>query len=962
MSQEDIAITLATYEAQQDMKLKAKEMEFNLERFGAQASNMGYNGERIRAAVSNFVANGTFGTDLTQDELVYLQHLYQTGNIATLLGYDNMNSMQLESGLWTDSQQGQMEKDALTNLKETKAITSNISFVDEIAEDIFNEIIKANDNLTIQQSQQVADILDQAYIKAGSFGSGALGNVLKGLKDDQIGEFLNIFSGADWENMSLTEIVELFNKNESGMEFTVHQFRDLYDSMKNGGKSVKTLADSIGALVEKAKKLTTGDTIDEEEYLKYAELGMSEYFTMMHDGTYQLTKDARELYGVIREQTNDELDKAIEIKAQTITENEEIKKKYENDKGKYDEYLKTTKIPTLPQRFEDTEFMYSNGQITYVPDRERRTWNSSEELIQAVFPDLEYKKWGESNLNYGRDSYITETTEDAYGNPIIIPLNNKFTEDSIKSIEEKVHWYYVNPIDKNFAAYTTENVYTLNKEALMNKYENDQNVAKEITDEQLTEYIKNNLQFLHNYKGIASNYSKYIDEDEKGNFIYKNLDELVQSQKAYDDFNDYVENLKTELINADPKIRKAKQEINAARKAILSTANSHQEIEDLAKKYNIGDEITSQRKQEIDEINRLNDIATEERLKLENTLYSMYKEDGYSSKLIENMAEDYLRLQQGQNNLLSNFDKWEQGLKQEKGTIQYFESLQGFKESIADLLDVSEEIVTEGFLTPEHLNLVEKAINGDNEALKKLRKELLKIPQENILSDIDPSKANEFKNILNNMFEGKDNPFAEALSEVTSLSELLDSISDTELTVGCTIQNSEQLKAKGQLLLALGASPYNVAKYFEGMGFSDVNIIAANKQVTIQGNGAVNGLSVEGTLMAALGTKELDREALQTTYGYESSETLEKDIASGVLTKKVLKQKGWEQGNTAVGAKSYLYLDEAGFLQISSEDLPGFNTHYDKTQYIITSGGYTDPNVGKGKTTETKISEGFNRN
>jgi len=125
---------------------------------------------------------------------------------------------------------------------------------------------------------------------------------------------LDLISESNWTDSgikdfkkSLKELkIEFKNKNElnsfiEGMQRLNNTFGQ-YDE-----QAVIDMANSL----EEAKKLTRGDTIEEELYESLLAISenASQYFSLMQDGTYILTKDAEEFYNMLKDASRDNLEK-----------------------------------------------------------------------------------------------------------------------------------------------------------------------------------------------------------------------------------------------------------------------------------------------------------------------------------------------------------------------------------------------------------------------------------------------------------------------------------------------------------------------------------------------------------------------------------------------------------------------------------------------------------------------------
>lgn len=90
------------------------------------------------------------------------------------------------------------------------------------------------------------------------------------------------------------------------------------------------------------------------------------------------------------------------------------------------------------------------------------------------------------------------------------------------------------------------------------------------------------------------------------------------------------------------------------------------------------------------------------------------------------LSKQIIRMNNGIKKLAEGFEEWEDILtKSDKTSQEYSDALNSMQDAVADLLDIEDEYITDSFIQ-DHLADIEKAANGDAEAIDRLHKELAK--------------------------------------------------------------------------------------------------------------------------------------------------------------------------------------------------------------------------------------------
>ena len=117
------------------------------------------------------------------------------------------------------------------------------------------------------------------------------------------------------------------------------------------------------------------------------------------------------------------------------------------------------------------------------------------------------------------------------------------------------------------------------------------------------------------------------------------------------------------------------------------------------------------------------------------------------------VARSIMRMNNGVEKLSDNFTEWSHVLKtSRKSSEEYHKALTGMQDAMADLLDTEDNYITDKFVQ-EHMEDIERAANGDAEAIDRLHKELAKDMVFNIATDNEIAKEeiDQFINTINTL-------------------------------------------------------------------------------------------------------------------------------------------------------------------------------------------------------------------
>lgn len=175
----------------------------------------------------------------------------------------------------------------------------------------------------------------------------------------------------------------------------------------------------------------------------------------------------------------------------------------------------------------------------------------------------------------------------------------------------------------------------------------------------------------------------------------------------------------------------------------------------------------------------------------------------YDADAAVELSKQINRMDQGIEKLADGYEDWSDVLKKSDKTSQeYSEALNNMQDALGDLLDVEDELISDDFIQ-NHFEDIEKAANGDTEAIDRLHKALAQ--------QIVIEAATDFG-------------LAEA--EIDSLVDKLNNLEIPDIEVGARIDNeklntdyNEFLTTMGEIISAAGMTADEANALFGQMGF-----------------------------------------------------------------------------------------------------------------------------------------------
>lgn len=297
---EEVAAAIAAKEALESLGTAAENASEVLKNLKANV------GEDRGQDIENWIASGNFNSmskqnfqdmtkelntdgddSITSDEVKkYLENSFgmDAEEIATLLGYDDVNAMTSEFLKdYGDT------RDAFTDISSDLANTSkNIASVyDGLVDN--GELLE----LSVKQRQNLAAALTTAWDNGGKEGAEKLGALFAKTGEDA-DEFADALVDIDWSSTDINQLQKSLKEAGVTTEFTTEELEEMISVMRSEGSSTfGELANQYAEIHKAIDDLEQGDTISAEDYAKLGDAAEG-YFALMLDGTYKLIGSAKD--------------------------------------------------------------------------------------------------------------------------------------------------------------------------------------------------------------------------------------------------------------------------------------------------------------------------------------------------------------------------------------------------------------------------------------------------------------------------------------------------------------------------------------------------------------------------------------------------------------------------------------------------------------------------------------------
>ena len=186
----------------------------------------------------------------------------------------------------------------------------------------------------------------------------------------------------------------------------------------------------------------------------------------------------------------------------------------------------------------------------------------------------------------------------------------------------------------------------------------------------------------------------------------------------------------------------------------------------------------------------------------------------YDSDAATLIANQIMRMDRGIDNLADGFEDWNSILKKSsKESQEYADAMGGIKNSLADILDVSEDYISNDFVT-KNLDKIKEASTGSETAIESLRDELSNDIIANLL-------------VYNNMESQKD----QVMQEMAELQSMIDGM-EVGKTIDLSMDDTELINTMNNIIEQAGLTAEQANQLFSQMGIEPEFEVTTETQKT----------------------------------------------------------------------------------------------------------------------------------
>lgn len=260
-----------------------------------------------------------------------------------------------------------------------------------------------------------------------------------------------------------------------------------------------------------------------------------------------------------------------------------------------------------------------------------------------------------------------------------------------------------------------------------------------------------------------------------------------------------------ELGNLDQAIAANEQAIFNQEVAIATSYSSLKDLKQAYEEGTISAEAFSVAAMQLHEAESMDGLDAEEMNDYADHLMEIAESsDMVSDELADNeeAAEDVakatMKLNRGIDKLADGFEDWSDVIENSDESSQEFaEAMSGMKDAMSDILGTSEDFISNDFIV-EHLEEIEKAATGDEEAIRSLQR---------ALSD----------DILCTVMGVSD--FTQLDADLQNLQNEVWTLSNQDIEVGATLDQGEFINSANELIKNAGMTVDEAQAYFNSLGY-----------------------------------------------------------------------------------------------------------------------------------------------
>lgn len=268
---------------------------------------------------------------------------------------------------------------------------------------------------------------------------------------------------------------------------------------------------------------------------------------------------------------------------------------------------------------------------------------------------------------------------------------------------------------------------------------------------------------------------------------------------------DAVAEYRGELGNLDQAIAANEQAIFNQEVAIATSYTSLKDLKQAYEEGTISAEAFSVAAMQLHEAESMDGLDTEEMNDYADHLMEIAESsDMVSDELADNeeaaedVAKTTMKLNRGIDKLADGFEDWSDVIENSDESSQEFaEAMSGMKDAMSDILGTSEDFISNDFIV-EHLEEIEKAATGDEEAIRNLQR---------ALSD----------DILCTVMGVSD--FTQLDADLQNLQNEVWTLSNQDIEVGATLDQGEFINSANELIKNAGMTVDEAQAYFNSLGY-----------------------------------------------------------------------------------------------------------------------------------------------
>ena len=186
----------------------------------------------------------------------------------------------------------------------------------------------------------------------------------------------------------------------------------------------------------------------------------------------------------------------------------------------------------------------------------------------------------------------------------------------------------------------------------------------------------------------------------------------------------------------------------------------------------------------------------------------------YDSDAATMVANQVMKMNRGIDNLADGFEDWNSILKKSsKESQEYADAMGGVKNALSDILDVSEDYISNDFVT-KNLDKIKEASTGSETAIESLRDELSNDIIANLL-------------VYNNMESQKD----QVMQEMASLQSMIDGM-EIGKTIELSMDDTDLINTMNNIIEQAGLTAEQANELFSQMGIEPEFEVTTTEQET----------------------------------------------------------------------------------------------------------------------------------